>query len=320
LLKTPELSAIERETRMRLFGAISGQSSDYFFTGELAEEIVGTTWYCTPATCKEIAYMGEVFTVKEHRERGVATNLLDVAVDFFRNSGGRAIYVTNLCPHAPHQIFRRIGFQAYGYGQHAYGGIIRLTVSEKPEVFDQEYYRHDSTTSIRSVNWGDLPHFIALLNHPHPWIIRAYSIGLIGYTVFDELGKSFMSLMNTLKRGNFGFVLENSRRRVMGTAYSSSLQSRSQSHVKTVDFLVHPNYLGEADQLLKTFTDKSGEEKIEKLQAYAAATDESRVEILRSCGFEKEATMPDQLRIGGKKTDLEIYSKFLRDDIPAQIE
>jgi len=308
LLKTPEFTAARTESRMRVWGALRGQGSDYFFIGELNEKIVGSVWYCTPATCNEIAYMGDVFTAEKQRRKGVATNLLDVAIDTFRKSGGRAIFITNLCPGAPHREYRRLGFQAYGYGYQTYRGIIRLTVKERSEDFDQDYFKHDPNTSIRGVNWGDLPHFIALLNYPHPWIVRAYNFGLIGPAVFDELGRSFMNFMKTLKQSNLCFVLEDSNHRVVGTTYSSSLRAGSQSHVKTVDLLVHPNYFREAVQLLKTLIEKLSDGKIEKLQAYAAATDDSRVKILRLCGFEKEAIMRGQLRIGSKKIDLEIYS------------
>lgn len=310
-LKTPELSKTERESRKRLFGAFRDQSSDYFFVGELDERIVGTVWYCTPATCKDIAYMGEVFTEEQQRRRGIATNLLNVAVDFFGKNGGRAIYITDLCPNAPHQIYRELGFQAYGYGYQTYGGIVRLIVNERDKDFDQKYYEYDPNTSIRSVNWGDFPHFIALLNYPHPWIVRAYNFGLIGPEVFDELGRSFMNFMNSLKGGNLCFVLEDSNHRVVGTTYSSSLQARSQSHVKVIDLLVHPNYFKEAALLLETLVEKLSDGRIEKLQAYVATPDSSKAEILRSCGFEKEALMRRQLQIGSAKIDLEIYSKSI---------
>jgi len=91
----------------------------------------------------------------------------------------------------------------------------------------------------------------------------------------------------------------------------SSLHTRSQSHVKTVDFLVHPNYFSEAAELLKALVEKLSDGKAGKLQAYAAATDRSRVKILRPCGFKREATIQDQLRIGSRKIDLEIYSSIL---------
>lgn len=136
-LSTPELSATKRESRMRLFGALRNQSSDYFFVGELDGKIAGTLWYCTPLTCKEIAYMGEVSTHKRQRKKGVATNLIEVAIEVFRKNGGRAVYITNLCPMAPHQIYRELGFQAYGYGLITHGGIIRLTVNEEGEDFDR---------------------------------------------------------------------------------------------------------------------------------------------------------------------------------------
>jgi len=97
-LRTPELSATRRESRRRLFGGLRGESSDYFFAGRLGEKVVGTVWYCTPRTCGETAYMGEVFIGKKHRNRGVASSLLEVAIEHFRREGGRAIYVTNLCP------------------------------------------------------------------------------------------------------------------------------------------------------------------------------------------------------------------------------
>jgi L-amino acid N-acyltransferase YncA len=257
--------------------------------------------------------MGEVFTDEKHRDKGIATSLLDVAIDNFRKDGGKAIFITNLCPLAPHKIYQKIGFQAYGYGRQDYGGIIRLVLNSKGEDFDLKYFEHDPSTTIREINWGDLPHFTYLLNYPHPWLVRAYSFGLIGFCVFDEFGRSFMNLMHTLKKHNFGFVLENSRHRVVGTAFSSSLQAESQSHVRIVDLLVHPNYLQESTQLLQILCDKLGSEKTEKLQAYASAKDDSKVKTLRACGFRKEATMRRQLRLGEEKVDLQIYSKSFRE-------
>jgi L-amino acid N-acyltransferase YncA len=59
--------------------------------------------------------------------------------------------------------------------------------------------------------------------------------------------------------------------------------------------------------LLKTLIEELGDLEVERIQAYAATTDKTKVEILTRCGFDIEATMPDQLRIGGKKSDLEVY-------------
>jgi len=309
-LRTPELSETRHESKKRLCGGLRGLSSDYFFVGRVGEKIVGTLWYCAPTTCREIAYLGETFVYRKHRNKGVATSLLEVAIDHYSKQGGRAIYVTNLCPRAPHKIYRKLGFQAYGFGLHAYGGIIRLVIGERSGDFDRDYYRYDPGASIRNVNWGDLPHFIALLNYPHEWTVRAYSLGLIGPAVFDELGRSFMSLMKTLKGGNLGLALEDSNKRMVAATYSSSLAARSQSHVRTVDFLVHPNYYDEAPSLIGELVKGLSDRGVEKLQAYAAVEDTAKVDILRLCGFTREAIMPDQLRIGGKESDLEIYAIY----------
>jgi len=309
-LRTPELSATRRESRKRLYGGLRGQSSDCFLVGRLGERGVGTVWYCSPATCRETAYMGEVFTNKRHRDKGVASCLLEAAIDNFRRGGGRVIYVTNLCPRAPQRIYRELGFTAYGYGQHAYGGLIRLVIDERSEDFDRGYYKNDPSTSARSINWGDLPHFIALLNYPHEWVVRAYSLGLVGPVVFDELGRSFMNLIKTLEAGNICLILEDSNSRMVGTAFSSSLSGKSQSHVRTVDFLVHPNYYAEATKLIDQLVEGLSGKEVQKLQAYAAAEDATKVDILRLCGFTKEASMPNQLRVGGKKSDLDVYSLY----------
>lgn len=309
-LRTPELSQTRRESRKRLYGGLRGLSSDYFFAARLGEKIAGTLWYCTAATCTETAYLGETFVHRKHRSRGVATSLLEVAIDHFSRQGGRAMYVTNLCPRAPDKIYRKLGFQAYGFGQHAYQGLIRLVVGKRSWDFDLDYYRHDPRISIRNVNWGDLPHYTALLNYPHEWAVRAYSLGLVGPTVFDELGRSFMDLMNTLKAGNICLALEDSNNRMVGTAFSSSFPGKSQSHVRTVDFLVHPNYYAEAPRLIKELVKGLSSQGIEKLQVYAAAEDRTKVGILRLCGFTKEATMSSQLRVGDRRSDLEVYSTY----------
>ena len=221
--------------------------------------------------------------------------------------------MTNLCPRAPHGIYRKLGFSAYGYGRQAFAGVIRLVVDERTEDFDRDYYAYDPDTSVRSANWGDLPYFIALLNYPHEWIVRAYNFGLIGLSVFDELGRSFMNFMKTLKADNPCLILEESNKRMVGTAYSSSLPAKSQSHVKAVDFLVHPNYYEEAPKLVKTLIGELSNREIEKIQTYVATPDNSKVNILRLCGFEKEAVMHQQLLIGSNKIDLEIYSYWLHE-------
>jgi len=155
-----------------------------------------------------------------------------------------------------------------------------------------------------------LPHFTALLNFPHEWTVRAYSLGLIGPAVFDELGRSFMSLMKTLKDHNLCLLLEDRNRRMVGTAFSSSLPGGSQSHVRTVDFLVHRNYYTEASKLIENLVLGLRDRGVQKIQAYATAEDVTKVDILRLCGFTKEATMLGQLRIGGKTSDLEIYAIY----------
>ena len=121
-----------------------------------------------------------------------------------------------------------------------------------------------------------------------------------------------MNFMKTLKQDNLCLVLEDSNHRMVGTAYTSSLRSGSQSHVKIIDLFVHHNYFNKAVQLVNTLIEKLSDGKVGKLQAYASTTDDSKVKILKSCGFEKEATMKDQLKIGSKIIDLEIHSKLLR--------
>ncbi|GAH55927.1 unnamed protein product [marine sediment metagenome] len=126
--------------------------------------------------------------------------------------------------------------------------------------------------------------------------------------LFDEMGRSFMAFM---KRRNFGFVLENVKHRVVGMSYSSSLKSIAQAHTRTIDFLTHQNYFGEAYRLIKALVEKLKEEKAKKLQAYTASTDETRKKILWQCSFKKEASLSKQLQTGSKTSNLEIYCRFL---------
>ena len=86
--------------------------------------------------------------------------------------------------------------------------------------------------------------------------------------------------------------------------------SESDKYVANGNPVHYANMIAEIDNLVEKI--RSGKLiPVEKLQVYAASTDSEKIEILRSCGYKKEATMNKQLLVDRKKLDLILYSRVI---------
>jgi hypothetical protein len=72
-----------------------------------------------------------------------------------------------------------------------------------------------------------------------------------------------------------------------------------------LEFLVHPNYMANAPQLIETLAAQS---PAQKLLAYSSALDVSRCEALEESGFVREATLEDCLQDAESVFDMYVYS------------
>ncbi len=102
-------------------------------------------------------------------------------------------------------------------------------------------------------------------------------------------------------------VLENPQKRVVGSACLTEMSSFYEQHIKTLDFYIHPSYLNQAQDLIQAALKKAKESRTGIIQAYLAACDEKKIEIIEEAGFKREARLKGHFMVENERYDLLIY-------------
>lgn len=288
------------DIKERLEGERLEWSCDYFVIAQIGEKIVSNIWFGTSSRNQEIGTLGHVFTRPEYRGRGLCSALMEVVCRIFKEQGGLAMYLGSDNPVAI-RIYERYGFRLYNPPSGS-GGTFRWVVKGAPDAFDDAYFAPLSV-SIRQGHPGDLSLMGALYNCPHPWLIKDFA-----HQVYRESGfeGQFLRAIQEIRQGGSFHVLENSAHRIMGAALLIPNRQPYQGHVKTLDFLVHPNYFDHAESLVeRTLTEAEPDEVI---RAYAASSDEEKIAILESLSFRSQGSLSDQFRTDQGSADLRILT------------
>lgn len=286
--------------------------SDYFFVGEINNEIAGMMWYCAPKNTMDVATFGRVFTNPKYRGKGIAPKLMQIALATFREEHGLAMYLATGNPVAA-KIYEKQGFQRGD------NGIYRWVVSGNPERFDDEYYACREPLDFRPLTWADISrlealfHSIALYAKKGiQWNVLYYPHGVTACRAYEG---QFVPLMTAVdKKVMQCIVFYNNLNRVVGFAALTPLPSWTQSHVRVMDFAVHPNYLSKAGLITQEIIKIAVSSRIRRLYCYAAETDVPKRTLLDQAGFHVAGKFEKGLEITANQyTTLLIYEK----EVPA---
>ena len=288
-----------------LAGEYQDVSQDVFFAGLLDDDIVGTSWYGTPRDTLDVATYGRIITHEDHRRKGIATVLCALPVDEFKGLGGRAMYLGTGRTNPARFIYERLGFEHYNYVEDA-GTIMRLIFSGDPQAFEDDYYRTGCETALRPIHAGDLARAELLFNLPL-WAVKDSSLGIIYNTPFE--GAFFDILSHIEKPTESGFALVTPPdERMMGMAYTAAAPGAEagQTHVRYLEFLVHPNYSGRGAELLTT-TEQSSSAEV--FIARVAAADRDKLAVIEEAGYRQVGRLERAARSQHAETDILIYQK-----------
>lgn len=295
--------AWHRSCARAVTGEFASDSSEVFFAGLLDGQIVGTCWYAAPADTLDVACFGRVLTSAPHRRKGISAVLCAATVEDFRARGGWCMHLGTSLTNPARFIYEGLGFRHYNFIE-GDGTIMRLVLQGEYEQFEEQYYAAGHEVSLRPLNWGDLARAEVLYNLPH-WFLKDYSQGIYAHTPFE--GQYFDLMASVADQGETGLVLTTDEKRMVGMAYTVAPRAGAgaQRHLRVLEFLVHPNYIENAPQLIAA---AAIDTPAEKLLAYSSALDLGRCEVLQEAGFVQEATLADALHDEQSEFDLYIYS------------
>lgn len=284
-------------------GEFADTSYDVFLVGLLDGEIAGTCWYGAPADTLDLATFGRVVTIARHRRKGISKALCAAAVEDFRRLGGWTMHLGTSRRNPARLIYEALGFRHYNFEEDA-GTVMRLVLQGEYERFEDEYYGPGQPVKVQPLHWGDLARVEPLMNMPH-WFLKDHTFGVYANTPYE--GQFFEVMEHVADRGETGLALRTSDARMVGMAYTAPTGAGggAQDHVRTLEFIVHPNYAESAPQMIAAAAIDC---PAEKLLAYSSAVDVSRCEALEEAGFAHEATLTDALQDAESVFDLYVYS------------
>jgi len=289
-----------------LAGDYADVSHDVFFAGLLDGEIVGTSWYGAPRDTLDVATYGRIITREDHRRKGIASALCALPVEEFKSLGGKAMYLGTGRTNPARFIYENLGFEHYNYIEDA-GTIMRRIFSGDAEELEAEYCRSGCGTGIRPLHGGDLARVEVLFNLPL-WAVKDSSQGIVYNTPFE--GQFFDILTHVEKPRECGMALvTEDAERMMGMAYTAKAPGWQvgQTHVRYMEFLVHPNYAEHGAKLLLRVEEGS---EAEIFVARVAQADEDKVAITEQAGYQQVGRLPKAVRSEQAESDILIYQKM----------
>lgn len=269
--------------------------STYCYLAFLGEQLVGNIT-TAEALDEPVGMLQHVFTVPEHRRKGIASFLMQDLLADFRARRGRALYLGTGYGSEAHRIYLRYGFRDIGERT---GKMRYVTV----EDFDDAYFG-GSAADVSAVGWEHWPGSDALFSAEGGWCARNFAFGAFGVHGFEG---SFINMMLGLREGSVkdakALISDDA---VVGLA--SLVPDPRWNYGATVfDFYVHPRFLKSAGALVRALS--FGAEKVQSfVEVEAGAEGKSRV--LEDCGFKLEAKLRDQLRCSDRSLDVLVYSRM----------
>ncbi len=306
----PKIEYWWRDVREPLVrGELAATSIDRFVVGELDGEYVGSMTYSLPRDTRDLSVLGMVWTRPDHRRKGIGEVILSHLLEDFRAQGGVAMYLCTTNPYA-YDMYHKAGFRSL-----VGDGMRYLTPGH--EDFDRTFFAYAGEAVVRPGTWGDLPRVSALYNQPEPdWLIKDYPRRVFRDMRYES---HYIRAWKPASEGRGVVrVLENPAGRVVGIASAIEVDSFYEQHALTLEVWACPAYLGQVPALLEpTLQGAANDPNTEIVQAWVAACDQQKVDILAEAGFREEARLRDHLAVGDERVDLLLYRRHLGRRQPA---
>jgi hypothetical protein len=277
--------------REHLAGPLEGLAQ-HFYLGVVGDTIVGNASHVEGLE-PPVAILQHVFVPPERRRLGICSTIIRALAEDFVARGGRVSYLHTGHQSPAYYIYESVGFAGYGET-----GIMGWMPDPS---FATQHFRSRPTT-VRDTLWQDWAPLEALYEVEEGWYLRSVYLRQWGRSGYEG---QYIQLRLRMREGRVAQakVLVAEDGGVMGHA---TLARDEFLHGDTwlLDFLVHPNHVGEALPLLEAL-DLDGSEKV---QCYVDSAQPEKADLLQRRGFRREAHLSRQVRRGEEWLDLEVYA------------
>jgi len=264
----------------------------HFYLGLLGEELVGNIM-TTEAVSPQVGIVGHVFTVPAHRRKGICTALMDTLTEDFIDRGGQAMTLGTGYDSAAFHIYASFGFESV-----AQTGRM---IWEAQPGFLKDYFAAGPTT-VRDIGWSDWALLDLLYTVKDGDFMRSVRFAQYRPASYEGLFPQLHDLLDQPSAQSK--VLEKEDGEVVGHA-TLLPDPRWQNSVLLLDLFVHPNFYEGAGELLAALPFPADA----KIQAFAEATSEAKIALLKGRGLQEEAILLRQLTVDGEPVDVVVLAK-----------
>jgi GNAT superfamily N-acetyltransferase len=253
----------------------------------------------------EVAVIGGVLTHRNHRDRGLAGRVIEIALERAKAAGcGVCLLGT---ARRPHNVYRHHGFAWQN------GKVMRCVLGAAD--LEAQYFAAGQQAVVRAANWGDLPGVTLFAAQPIATICLDYPHGLYSgrYVPAERCLSNFPVLWyDTAAAGGLFEVLAGpDDGRIFGFGTLTPSTSSARRHMATIDFATHDNYEAQMPTLLARLLDGCRTRKIQRVEAMVPSGDEAKLACLRAAGFTPLALLPGTLQLTSGPADVHLLSRTM---------
>jgi GNAT superfamily N-acetyltransferase/RimJ/RimL family protein N-acetyltransferase len=279
-----------RPMRLALAQGLDGLTMN-FYECVLGGRIIGNITV-VESLPRPVALLQHVYTLPEHRRKGVASALMEAVCRDFRLRGGRAMYLGTGYRSVAYWIYRAFGFRSIQESGH-------MRWLPDPGFLDS--YFAPGPAEVRRTRWEDWPLLEALYATEAGWVLRSFYFRQFGQTSYEGLYLELRQAMDASKIIQCRVMVKPDGA-VVGHAFAWR-QDQYPDGPLMLEFFVHPNFYAAAPRLLNSLFIPPGR----KVQAVADDLAIERQAALEQIGLRREATLRRQFCYQGRWYDVHFY-------------
>lgn len=246
-----------------------------------------------------IGILSHVYTVPEHRRKGIARLVMtEQMADFHARSGRYLTLSTGFDTH-PYYLYHGFGFRSVV----PESGHMKYKANT---AFEAEHLRGDGTGEARAIpgDWKHWPSLNVLCAQAGPPYLRNVGLGHIGSRMFEG---AYLGLMKQTGED------EDVRVRLVVTGrgavagYATLVpDTRWRGETLLLDLTVHSAFKAQLKPLLESFALPAGR----KVLCHVEPGDGPKIAALEGAGFVHEATLRQQYKLAGNVLDVEVFARY----------
>ena len=292
-----------------------------------SREDIGDRWYVATtiegivcalelSRSNRIPHLGSVhhlYTMPSRREQGLARHVLDVALERFASDAGHAVIVQTHRNLPAYGLFMDFGFEDFLAMPAPSDRVTVRRVFGDPQTFEQRFFSAATPEALarRPLRRSDKAALLHLFSHPVPFLIRYYSLHIVGQYGFED---SVLMLLETLERGQGTSVLgvaAEGTPAALGTVLPADLPSPPlpyREHVRLLDLFARPGFEDALGPVLEALLVRA--DLLPGVRRLLSVVDEENTGVrsaLEDAGFIQAGTLHDYVMYGDRGSNAVFY-------------